>query len=281
MEELRPIDTRNLFRRNTDELRSLLNGLSREQWSNSTCYPEWKVKDIAAHLLQTGLKRLSLQRDSYPSGEPLPALSFEELLKIINSGNDYWQEMFSSISPELITTLLTSTEIELCTFFENLPLSGQALFSVAWAGETVSENWFDTAREWTERWHHHQQIRDAVGAVALTSPDYLAPVIDTLIRAVPWWYTDITAVEGTQVRITITGEAGGQWILLQKNGKWKLKTGVSQTAEEAGITLSDDTAWRFLTRTISPDQASGLIRFSGKQKLAEHFLHVRAIMMVD
>ena len=34
------------------------------------------------------------------------------------------------------------------------------------AGEAVSANWFDVAREFTERWHHQQQIRLAIGGPA-------------------------------------------------------------------------------------------------------------------
>jgi hypothetical protein len=35
---------------------------------------------------------------------------------------------------------------------------------VAWAGEAESTNLFDTAREYTERWHHDMQIRSPLGA---------------------------------------------------------------------------------------------------------------------
>ncbi len=281
MEELPVIDARPLFRKNTDELIGLLKSLSREQWLSPTCYPEWKVKDIAAHLLQSGLSRLSRQRDKFPSGEPLPPLSFDKVLEFINRGNDHWQDMFESISPELITGLLSLSEYELCTLFENLPLTGQAVFSVAWAGETVSENWFDTAREYTERWHHHQQIREAVGAAPFNQAEYLYPVIDTLIRAVPWWYSEISAVAGTQVRIEITGEAGGDWTLLRDNENWVLKTGFSTHSAAARIILSADTAWRFLTRTISSEEASHLIGFYGNLELAKNYLRVKSIMMND
>ncbi len=281
MEELLVIDARPLFRKNTDELIGLLKTLRREQWLSPTCYPEWKVKDIAAHLIQSGLNRLSRQRDGFPSKEPLPPLGFEKILNIVSNGNDNWQEIFASISPELIVSLLTHSEYDLCTFFEKLPLSGQAPYSVAWAGETVSENWFDMAREFTERWHHHQQIREAVGASPLTQAEYLFPVIDTLIRAVPWWYSDMAAEAGTQIHIEITGEAGGLWTLLRSINKWELKTGFSETTAEAEIKLSDDTAWRFLTRTINSSQAADLIQFSGNLQLAKNFLRVKAIMMND
>jgi hypothetical protein len=39
----------------------------------------------------------------------------------------------------------------------------EAIFSVGWAGEEKSLNWFHIAREYTEKWHHQQQIRLAVG----------------------------------------------------------------------------------------------------------------------
>ena len=48
-----------------------------------------------------------------------------------------------------------------------------AVFSVAWAGEDKSAHWFDVAREYTEKWHHQQQIRDAVGRPDLASRRHL------------------------------------------------------------------------------------------------------------
>ncbi len=281
MNNLSIIDTRKLFRKNTDELINLLKLLNREQWLKPTCYPEWTVKDIAAHLLQSGMHRLSKQRDGFPTDKSLPPLSFNEIMDIISNSNDSWQEMFASISPELIINLLTHSEYDLCTFFENLSLSGQAPFSVAWAGETVSENWFDMAREFTERWHHHQQIREAVGAPPRAQAEYLNPVLKTLMRAVPYWYSELTFDDGTQIHIEISGEAGGIWILLRNNNLWELKTGFSETPATAEIKLSEDTAWRFLTRTINSSQAADLIQFSGNLQLARNFLRVKAIMMND
>ena len=56
-----------------------------------------------------------------------------------------------------------------------LPSHGRAIFSVAWAGESESENWFDVARDYTERWHHQQQIRDAVGRPGYAEPRFSGP----------------------------------------------------------------------------------------------------------
>jgi hypothetical protein len=45
---------------------------------------------------------------------------------------------------------------------------GKEDFSVARAGEEASLNWFNIAREYSERSLHQQQIREAVGAPGLT-----------------------------------------------------------------------------------------------------------------
>ncbi len=59
------------------------------------------------------------------------------------------------------------------TFVTALDPDAPALFAVAWAGESQSDNRFDTAREYTERWHHQMQIREGVGARVSSEPDAL------------------------------------------------------------------------------------------------------------
>ena len=48
----------------------LLRSLSADEWELQTVAPKWKVKDVAAHLLDTQLRRLSLARDGYFSPPP-------------------------------------------------------------------------------------------------------------------------------------------------------------------------------------------------------------------
>ena len=43
---------------------------------------------------------------------------------------------------------------ESAEYHQALDPFGAAMFPVSWAGEEESTNWFDTAREFTERWHH-------------------------------------------------------------------------------------------------------------------------------
>jgi hypothetical protein len=63
--------------------------------------------------------------------------------------------------------------------------------------------WFDIAREFTEHWHHQQQIRDATGQPPLYDPYLLSPVLDTFVRALPHSFPHAAAPEGTVVRLEI------------------------------------------------------------------------------
>ena len=46
---------------------------------------------------------------------------------------------------------------------------------VIWAGSDPAPMWLRVAREYTERWHHQQQIREALGRAFLTEPQWFAP----------------------------------------------------------------------------------------------------------
>src|SRR5262249_35115882 len=69
-EPLKPILTAHLFPRLEDKLIELLGSLSADDWEKQTVAPKWKVKDVAAHLLDTQLRKLSLARDSYVGERP-------------------------------------------------------------------------------------------------------------------------------------------------------------------------------------------------------------------
>jgi hypothetical protein len=47
------------------ELIALLKWLSPEDWDRQTVAPQWKVRDVAAHLLDTVLRKPSIVRDSW------------------------------------------------------------------------------------------------------------------------------------------------------------------------------------------------------------------------
>ena len=65
IDPLPPILTAHLFPKLDGILLDLLRSLSADDWEKQTVAPKWKVKDVAAHLLDTPLRNLSIARDGY------------------------------------------------------------------------------------------------------------------------------------------------------------------------------------------------------------------------
>jgi len=78
---------------------------------------------------------------------------------------------------------------EWAEFHQSLDSIAEAGFGVSWAGEVKSANWFDTAREFTDRWHH-QQIRLATNRPGIMTRELYYPVLDCFMRALPFTYCD-------------------------------------------------------------------------------------------
>ena len=64
---------------------------------------------------------------------------------------------------------------------------------MSWAGPEPAPVWLDLAREYTERWHHQQHIRDAVNKPGLKDPHWMAPVLAAFVWAMPHAYRDLSA----------------------------------------------------------------------------------------
>lgn len=134
---------------------------------------------------------------------------------------------------------------------------------VSWAGPDPAPAWLDIAREYTERWHHQQQIRDAVGK---PSPRHLSPVIQTFVRAFPHSYRDVPAAIGTHVHIVISGPSGGVWSLVRDFEKWRLYLGVSAPAV-AEVHVREDDAWKLLSKTLDKETVVRRAAIKGDRRL--------------
>ncbi len=67
---MRPIFTAHLLPVVEAHLIELLRSLTPTEWDIQTVAPAWKVKDVAAHLLDTQLRKLSFVRDGYAAAPP-------------------------------------------------------------------------------------------------------------------------------------------------------------------------------------------------------------------
>ncbi|MFN7948423.1 MAG: maleylpyruvate isomerase N-terminal domain-containing protein [Blastocatellia bacterium] len=278
MKPVEPIFVTELFAQLHTELLALLGGLSDEDWYKPTAAPAWKVRDIAAHLLDSDIRRLSFQRDNAPQVPPdTPIENYRDLVGFLNQLNADWIKAARRISPRLLTDLLRLTGAQVADLFRSLDPFGPAIFSVAWAGEEVSANWFDIAREYTEKWHHQQQIRDAVGAPGLTGRRWLHPVLDTFLRGLPHTYRNAQSDDGVCIVFAISGEAGDEWTLQREGNAWQLYSGSAENPA-CHISLDQDSAWRLLTKGLSPSAAAARMVITGEQNLAAPFSGMLAVM---
>ncbi|MEM7582603.1 MAG: maleylpyruvate isomerase family mycothiol-dependent enzyme [Acidobacteriota bacterium] len=283
MQPAGPIDTLELYSRLGDELVALLRGLEPEDWSRPTACALWTVKDIAAHLLDTDIRRLSFQRDGLPLLEPdTPITGYRDLVGFLDQLNADWVRAARRFSPQLLIELLAFIGPKICDLFRSLDPEDPALFAVAWAGEDSSRNWFDVARETTEKWLHQQQIREAVGQPSLSSREWLHPVLDTFLRALPHLYRDTPAEDGASIGVTVEGEAGGTWSLRREGGVWRLFYGDQPPNAESSLahtTLDAETAWRLFTNSIDLDQARKKLRIEGDEAVGSQLCGLTAVMV--
>jgi uncharacterized protein (TIGR03083 family) len=272
-------DTRGLFRPVGFELIALLRTLAPEDWQRPTIAGAWVVRDVAAHLADVTLRRLSFHRDGLVPPPPArPITSARDFVDFINGLNADWVSASRRLSPRLLTDLLEKATSELADFFEALPHDAPALFGVSWAGEHTSEGWFDVGREFTELWHHQEQIRLAVGAASLPDPRLLRAVLEIALRGLPYAYRDVEAETGSTVAIDVTGSAGGSWTLVREADRWSMAAGAPAVPTTA-VQISDEATWRLLFNALKGDTARAAVRIEGNDALADPLLAARSIVV--
>ena len=274
---MKPIYTEHLLPVVEAHLLELLRSLTPSEWELQTVAPEWKVKDVTAHLLDTQLRKLSRVRDGYVPG-PRPQLkSRDELVALVNRLNREGVEMYRRLSPAVLISLMQVASSEYAAFHQKLDPMAEAGFGVSWAGEDRSLNWFDTARELTERWHHQQQIRLATDRPGIMTRELYYPVLDCFMRALPFKYRDKIAPPGTCLRFNVAGECGGSWYLYRDDDRW-MQVESPQGRQLSETTIPQDIAWRIFTKGIDRDSALAQVAVTGDRDLGSHVVSMVAII---
>ncbi len=271
------IDVVNLLPELDKMLFELLEQLSPEDWERQTIAPSWRVKDVAVHLLDGNLRMLSVSRDRYFGENPGNINSYADLLAFLNGLNADWVKATRRLSPKVITDLLRISGAEYCQFLATLPLHEKASVSVAWAGESESQNWFHIAREYTEKWHHQQQMRLAVGREReLLQEAWYFPYLDTSVRALPYHYRHVEGKDNEVIKFSFLGESEKIWYLYYENG-WNLLVSTDQVPT-CEVMIRDEYAWRIFTKGINNEEAISNSEIKGKQELGFKIFDMIAVM---
>ncbi|HET6956457.1 MAG TPA: maleylpyruvate isomerase N-terminal domain-containing protein [Vicinamibacterales bacterium] len=270
------------------KLIELLRSLDAREWERPTIAGPWTVKDVAAHLLDTQQRQLRMAH-----GEPLPSppviRSNADLVAFINRLNADGVERYRRLdTPDLIARMEAGGS-ESASYYASLDPFANALFPVSWAGEETSPNWFHVAREFTERWHHQQQIRLATNRPGIMTPELYYPVLDCFMRALPFAYRDRPAAPDSLVQVNVAGDCGGSWYLHYGSvdgrtissphaaGEWRLVPAPRGTLV-CEITMPEAIAWRIFTKGISRTEAAPQVRVDGDAGLGSHILATIAIV---
>lgn len=268
--------TAHLFRPLLEELLALLRGLDIADWQRQTVAPGWRVRDVAAHLVDVDLRRLAAGRDGHFAPVDKPPSTEREITDLVNALNASGVHYGARLSPRLLIDLLDVVGRWVAGFMESLPPNGKAVFGVSWAGESESEHWMDIGREYTERWHHQMQIRDATSRpLSLLEPRWMLPLLDMSVRALPHAYRGIQAPAGTAMIIVVDGETSGAWTLVRRERDWQIISGAASSAQ-AVVRLSADNVWRMLYNAPY-DRAA--VRIDGDAALAAPLFKTRSVIV--
>ena len=273
MKPIEPIDVVHLFPEVHAELLNLLRGLTPEQWAAPTTCEGWSVKDVALHLLDGDVGVLSSKRDVDESGY-LP--SDQNLVAALNRKNQAWVQSTRQLSGRVIIDLIEYLGGQAVEYWQTVDLFALNGI-VSWAGPERAPQWLDAARHYTEKWHHQQHIRDAVGKPGLKEARFLHAVLDTFVRALPHTFRDTHMPVSTVVQLSVEGETGGHWFLLREEGRWTLHVETS-LPPAAVVRLDADSAWRLFTKGMPKLEASKRAVIEGDSSLGDKLLDTISII---
>lgn len=272
-----PILTAHLFEELDGRLLELLASLEADEWERQTIVPKWTVRQVAAHLLDTALRRLALVRDGHRP--PAPAIgSGRDLVRWIDEVNAQGVQVLGRLSAPVLISLMELAARQLSVHLKSLDPFAPAPFPVSWAGERESANWFDTARELTERWHHQQQIRLAVDRPGIMTPRLYGPVLDCFMRGLPHAYRDVAARAGAVARISVAGDCGGTWLLRRGPDGWSLVGEADESDVVSAAALPQEVAWRVFTKGMSHADALAFTRIEGDARVGGAVLRMISIV---
>jgi hypothetical protein len=176
----------------------------------------------------------------------------------------------------VVCDLLAAEAPPLFDFFASLDLPALGA-PVSWAGPAPAPIWLDVAREYTERWHHQQHIRKAVGQPGQTEPRFLHPVLASFAHALPVALQHADArlgrspISTSMIRRAEIGRSRGNGIA----GSCTLEYPLRRRRAWSSIRIEPGA---FYTKGITPSEVQTAVTFTGDQYLGQRLLDAVAII---
>lgn len=266
-----------LFAELDDLLLSFLSTLSEADWHKQTIAGKWRIKDVAAHLLDGNIRTISASMHKYSGDPPENIAGYADLVQYLNGLNASWVEAMKRVSPQFLLELLRLTGPIYTRYITALDPALPAQHSVAWAGEERSLNCFHVAREYTEKWIHQQQIRDAMGDSTLLAEKYFVPLIDTFFLALPHHFRTLHPEKSVTVKITIKAEYPLVRFLFFADGRW-IVSGEPKSEPTTIIEIPQAASWKLFSKSIPPQEAQKSVTISGEKEYGVHLLSLVSVM---
>ncbi|MGH2700640.1 MAG: maleylpyruvate isomerase N-terminal domain-containing protein [Actinomycetota bacterium] len=266
-----PLNVLPVMEQERAEFERFLGSLTAEDLDTPTVCEGWTVGDIAVHLLGGELSFLARNRDHKEGAFVDRPEGWDDFVSGLDALNERWVEAGRFLSARLLAELLAVTGRMTSEFLAEVD-SKAAGEVVSWAGPDPAPWWLVGAREFTERWVHHQQIRDALERPGLNGPSFVAPILATAMHGVPPAYLEVDAPQETTVAIDVTGRAGFSWAVRRDAESWNLYEGLSREATTR-LTLDQETAWRFLMRMATQADTRPKVAIEGDPAYAEPFFN--------
>lgn len=259
-------------------LLALLDALEPDAWRGGTPCPGWTVHDLVVHLLGDDFGVLSLLRDHH--GQPMPSDGEASLAEAIDDLNHLWvRSAGGRLSPRMLRHLLSWSGDETHRFFAAVPYDAPTPPGVSWAGAPPSPHVLEVARQYSERWLHQQQLREAAGRSPLTDPILTRVLLQALAHCLPMAYRDTPAPDGATLRLDIT-DFPTLGIALRRDGPcWRLAPARGAADFDCTVALPGEPLWRAWTTNGDPADLRHAARVEGRApELAEPLWPARAIV---
>ena len=274
-----PLDTLRAFPVLHQKLNALLHHLSPEEWNTRVLPGTWTAGDIAAHLLDGNLRGIAAMRDNVSLRLEQDG-TLEGLIRGLNAANAQGIEIYSRLGQRLLTDLIGWSGEKFLEVLHALDPMAPAVFPVAWAGETRSTNRFHIAREYTEKWHHLQQLLSASGRAddpqySILIPELYIPFLDTIFSGLSW-HLERLIQEPIAVEIMIADQHFQQEYRFCLNVRPGLQE--DDYPVRCRLILPADIAWRIFMTRKHKDHYRFHVIIEGDQHTGQLILDYVAVM---